>query len=367
MKPVFLYMCVLLPAAGCMFYDDDCDYGGGAQIAPDYLRNPDTGQCEEFGWRGGGGRGSCDEGDFAFEADRAPSPDWGACQSSCTGLDEMTCLGTPSCRASYVGTCAQDASCLPGDGNLEFYECWAVAPENPVSTGECWNLGAYDCSRHDNCAAVHWPEGAGSGAESADAPGLVQGVGPFQMCAPETKGCYGDQDCGPGSSCNANEICLSPPGCGGTGSDGACPAVCYGYCEPDPFTVDHCYGEVACDAAPPVCPSGSLPGIYGACWSGECIPVDQCPEGSCGGDVICDLAPPFCPAGQTPGLAAGCYTGYCVPTDACEPPPPACHELAEVGCVGRSDCVPYYTGHDCVCTADECVCQEWQFDSCAAL
>jgi hypothetical protein len=41
-------------------------------------------------------------------------------------------------------------------------------------------------------------------------------------------GCYGDQDCPPGTTCNAAEICLAPPGC----KPGLpCPAVCYGWCE----------------------------------------------------------------------------------------------------------------------------------------
>ncbi|MCP4036793.1 MAG: hypothetical protein GY733_07645 [bacterium] len=40
--------------------------------------------------------------------------------------------------------------------------------------------------------------------------------------------CYGDQDCGRGTHCNAADVCLPPPGCDRSGA--ACPAVCTGHC-----------------------------------------------------------------------------------------------------------------------------------------
>src|SRR5690606_19930871 len=73
------------------------------------------------------------------------------------------------------------------------------------------------CSRHDDCVAIH-DEGTSSVA-----------IGEFMACAAETAD-------GPGS----------------------------------------CVGEVACDQAEPVCPPGTIAGRTAACWTGYCIPHAQC-------------------------------------------------------------------------------------------
>jgi hypothetical protein len=41
--------------------------------------------------------------------------------------------------------------------------------------------------------------------------------------------------------------------------------------------------------------------------------------GRCWDPVACDAAPPACPTGTVPGIANGCYTQACIPTDLCEP------------------------------------------------
>jgi hypothetical protein len=321
-------------ASGCFIHDDDdrCDFGTAGDAderapAAEY-RNPESGQCEA---RGGGSypqpNPRCGDDDEpqepqAGDSDGAQAPeDWGMCYGGCEGLDEDTCVDTPLCRAAYVGQCLQDASCYAGSEGLTFYECWAVAPEHPTSTGACGGLDAYECSRHDNCAAVHEQIQAATegedGADPAPEPDLAIAIGPFTTCVPE---------------------------------------------QPDADR-EACYQAVTCDGEPPACDDGLLPGILDGCWTGACVEVAACAEGTCEGEVTCDADAISCPLGSTPGVRDGCYTGYCIPDASC--PAAACAELDEPACVERADCTAYYEGVGCECTGDECVCEDWVFASCA--
>jgi hypothetical protein len=367
--PVALVVLALVPSSACVLYgggDDDCDYGGGAGEAPfepNLLRDPGNGQCVDVGYGGGGGGGGggCDVPPRG--EDRAPAPDWGACDSECNGLDESTCLATPRCRAAYVDTC-------PGcetPANL-YFECWAIAPSGPIA-GSCAGLDAQYCSQHDDCSAVHL------GQEVApDEDGRFgQTIGSFEYCAPEPSGCFTEDDCGPGLTCNADELCLPPPGCTGGSADGlACPSACYGYCVPEDGPAELCYAEVACDIVPPSCPAGTRPGVESGpapCYTGHCVPLDQCVEGvcpttepACGGGG----PQPVCSTGTVPGTRDGCPTGYCIPEEACEVGPAPCALLDEAGCVARPDCVPYYQGQGCSCDGAACTCEDWVFEVCSA-
>ena len=80
--------------------------------------------------------------------------DWAVCFGSCQGYSETDCLAASGCRAAYIDPCA-GAAC--DDGELQFFECWGVAPSGPVQGGDCDILQADECSRHDDCSAVHEP------------------------------------------------------------------------------------------------------------------------------------------------------------------------------------------------------------------
>jgi hypothetical protein len=283
---------LLLLAPACVFYadddDDPCQYGGG-DVDPgggaDYydpgLRNPDTGECVyEGGGGGGGGGGGCDacgncpprgeETDSAgADAAQEPLPTWGTCEGQCTGLDEETCMATSACRAIYVG----------GGDALTYADCWAVDTTGPIQGGGCDGLDATTCSMHDDCSAVHEPA-----CPDGDAAGIE---------APEPVDC-------------------------------------------------------------------TTPGAFGFCIAeGE-----TGGPGECEGEVTCDGLLPDCPEGTTPGIADGCYTGYCIPLEDCDGAP-ACAELAdESSCVDRADCVPIYEGVDCECADIDCTCADWVFTSC---
>jgi hypothetical protein len=327
-----LALCLLM-SSGCALYlggdddDDDCLFGGGGGTDTDtggaaewnaiVLRDPSTGQCQSFG--GGGGGGGCDDRcgpcDDAPEndAERAPLPTWGICGSACEGLDEQTCLATSGCRAAYLDDCAGgDCAAL-----ATYVACWSTDQTGPVQGGGCGALDAHECSRHDDCSAVH--SNAKQGAWPVDEIGL------FSYCLDEAAGCYSDADCAPDERCNAAEVCMPPPGCGSAESE-PCDAVCYGTCVPD-----------------------DVPDI-----------------GECYGELLCEAVGPDCPDGTTPGIEDGCYTGYCIPLDDCEVAPLTCAEIgAEEQCIARADCTAYYEGVDCSCdAAGACECADWVFVAC---
>lgn len=301
-----------LTSAGCSLYsgdDDVCAYPAedesGASRPGVGLRNPETGECEYFGTDDQPCDPEC--GPCPAYSEPVPEPSWGLCESQCTGLGEGTCLETSGCRGIYT----------EGPEDLLYLACWATDTSGPIQGGACEGLGAYECSRHDDCAAVHQTNC--DFATDSDAPGCEPTE--FQRCAEERTYCASDAECGDGLRCNAAEVCLPAPGCE---EDGGCEPVCYGYCVPD----------------------------------------DQPDPGSCYGDVECRALPPECPDDTTPGIDSGCWTGYCIPLDQCESQP-ACGQITEEpSCVARPDCSALYEGIDCTCDESGCACAEWVFDRC---
>lgn len=260
---------MVLAMAGC-FEDDDCEevpVGTGApEVDSPGYRNPDTGTCDYIGPGPGGGGGNC--GDFGGSdlAEPAPLPDYAICFGGCEGLDEATCTETPSCRAIYVSDCPANADCDETVG-YSFADCWGTAPASPDPNLECAGLDAYQCSRSESCSARHGQNEVG-------------GVGPYESCVAEST-------------------------TGGPGS---------------------CVGEPACDTLPPDCPADTVPGRDADCWTGFCIPLDECDE------------------------------------------IPACDSLDEQTCIeSRSDCGPSYRGEDCTCDAVSCTCTTLVFTGCGAL
>ncbi len=114
--------------------ESDCPGGG---VPQPLFRDPVTGQCTD----GGVGCGAIDP---------PVVPDLALCVSGCEAFDEATCRGVDGCRAIYVDACpACDALVL------EFAACWGVPPSGPIRGGDCGVLDAQECSRHDDCTAVH--------------------------------------------------------------------------------------------------------------------------------------------------------------------------------------------------------------------
>lgn len=286
-------------ASGCQFYFDDPPECSLPEPSPPLLLlDPATGECVPFDIGP-----ICDPDTCTCVQPAIAFPSWAPCNSYCNGLDEYACMSTPGCRATYHP-----------DGF--YYDCYATDQTGPIQ-GECEGLDAWECSRHDDCVAIH--DGAYYIAESQPLP-----LGWFVSCDDEPVGCTADDQCAPGQRCNAEEVCVLPPGCVG---NPVCDPVCGGFCVPDERGA--CFGEVFCDVAEPVCPPGTTPGVSDGCYTFECIPLAECapvPYDECHGQPACDALPPDCPEGHVPQHRDGCWTGACIPLELCEqePPPGAC-------------------------------------------
>ncbi len=102
------------------------------QPPPNPRRDPQTGECREANVP------YCTEPPSGW-------PDWGPCSGACEAFaaTEPGCILADGCRAIYAGTPAVYAA------------CWQVPPSGPVRGTPCEGLDAYECSRHDDCAAEH--------------------------------------------------------------------------------------------------------------------------------------------------------------------------------------------------------------------
>jgi len=166
MRRLVLASLLLAYLTACTIYlgddgdDVPCQYD---VIAPLRLVNPSNLSCEDFS------SGCPDEcGPCTLDSDE-PIPTWGYCDSGCSGLDELACAVTSGCRTAH------DWGCFTGDGpctaEVSYLGCFAVDTTGPVQ-GACPGLDAYECSRHDDCIALH---------------DFFEGGGAFVECFPENR------------------------------------------------------------------------------------------------------------------------------------------------------------------------------------
>lgn len=201
------------------------------------------------------------------------------------------------------------------------------------------------------------PPGFECNGDAQCAPGCFCSNG---ICA-EGGFCVNDKDCGNGfhcdvsrSSCIPNPVCTSDLACSpGSACDpatGACVETCA--CANDAEAIEKGFGW--CDESRKTCMKG----------------ID--PKGACLGDITCTAQAPACPAGQVALRKDGCFTGGCRAIAECEAAP-VCPSLQhQVDCQARSaDCSTIFLGHNCHGTTcgvsdDDCVCESYTFQSCAA-
>jgi hypothetical protein len=336
---------------GCQFYfhgdDDDCveNQRPDDSLAPAFL-NPQTLACEDPYPHGGG----CGDVEPYYSEGRAdPEVDWAVCYGACSGRDETQCQQSDGCRAVYIAT----------PGHPSFGGCYETAPSGPVQGGGCSGLDAYECSRHDDCSAMHGSIPGDFLFCEAEPPPCVLVPGWVELLRnPETGTC---EPFGPSGTCGPD---AEPP----PPDWGQCGSMCENLDESSCKAADACRAIFAGTPAA----NGSVTYAYKACW--PTAPSGPVHGGSCAGlgaqecsrhdDCIAqhDLDASMCPA----GVACEPDLGKFVSCASEALPPPPCPTLDEAGCIGRSDCQPFYTGSDCTCTPMDCTCQTWTFDSCLA-
>jgi hypothetical protein len=275
---VTLVFLALLPGCSVFFGDDDAtgddcstpvpgtNAGDGVALPPPNgggLRNPTFGDCEFFGCSGGGldGTGAPPPAPRAATA----VPDWGVCGSPCEMLDEDSCRRADACRAIYVDRCAgSNEPCA----RVDFATCWPTAPSGPVRGSECVGLDAQECSRHDDCVAVHFPD---AGGQPATFLGCQNETAPAPTCGALSESeCISRSDCAPiyqGADCSC-----TPAGCtcnqqffvscvdGGASADLACgPYDCRAdqYCEHGTGGAPPGVDNYACKPLPATCSAGA--------------------------------------------------------------------------------------------------------------
>jgi hypothetical protein len=295
----------LVALSGCALYLDDsheryCDQTGCYECR--------DGKC------GAGAGGSC-------------ASNWD-CPAGCY------CSGSGSCEEA--GSCYSETECGPGYRcQVERYSCV------PDGTGG-------GCQRDADC---------GSGYFCDELAGVCRWGG----------SCGSAGQCEPGHECNPTRRTCEPIGCT---DDEQCPQGAY--CEQNR---GECVATGTCDGGS--CPDGhqcdSARNTCVPCTGSSCGGSKD--PGSCNGAVTCGDAPPVCPSGTVPGIADGCYTGFCIPLAACDvPPPPSCEELtSETDCQARAgECQTLYTGINCSCgpgcscEAQDagCTCESFEYVAC---
>ena len=226
----FLLAATLSLLAGCTLYFEGDD--GDDDVRPPcvtdvitertLLVNPETLACQTFTTT------RCDEscGPCAeTTAQDPPLPPWGECASACLGLSEAACTSASACRVTRRADYYYANSASPDD----FLGCFPLSEVVILPPVICDSLDALQCSSHPSCTAIY------------DAP-------------------YGVS-------------------CGGFLAPEACPGATFQGCVAEatiyPGT---CHAAVACDAAPPPCPTGSEPGIRNGCFTGVRIPEAFCSD-----------------------------------------------------------------------------------------
>lgn len=367
---------LLLGASGCHLYfgDDDDDCSDYEAYPWPGNRNPSSGQCEGGGGGGGGGCYDILPAEADSEGAALYDPyyqDWAMCESGCEWLGEAECRAADACRAIYMPTRCEGADCVT---NEVFVACWGTAPSGAIQGGGCVGLDAYECSRHNDCIAVH-----------EVAPD--DGIGWFSYCGDEVVVCDdGDVDApyelrDPESGkCQSNwDPCL--PGGGEPGVPiaipdwGACTSYCTGLDETSCKAADGCRAIYA-NACPPWADCFSLQ--YTECWAtapsgpvrgGGCVGLDSY-ECSRHDDCVaehdsdwsgCDgMGTEPCP--WTVGGFLACNDEAVDPPP--PPPPPACPEIADEATCIEAACAPLYEGSECTCDPSGCTCAVWTFVAC---
>jgi hypothetical protein len=177
----------------------------------------------------------------------------------------------------------------------------------------------------------------------------------------------------PGWDCNENADCAA-----------GCYCSTDGYCEEAGFCDDasQCPDGWECDDRDSCVPPGTVEGCdVTGCENedevcdeetNECVPVDQ---SFCQAELNAECgAAPACALGSSAEIEDGCYTGECIPNNECSDGAPCSQLVGEGTCGDREDCSKVFRGLNCTdpggleCDEDEanCTCESFEYDHCEA-
>jgi hypothetical protein len=236
------WLCVLLAACTTQTKPPPPCGAGGALIADIEYRDPQTGQCQSFGYPCDPACGqACPE--TGTGAVGSQQPDWGMCGGACEGLPEAQCLASASCHAAYQ----DDPSAL----RPVFWGCWELPPSG-ARTGSCSGLDAQTCSEHADCASQYT-------SPVNQPPNFIPS---FESCVAEPgTGLCENIDCA--GECVVTPAMPATPQCQPIATAGTCAAP-------------------TCSNPPPGCPTGTTPGVgSNGCFTNYCIPSSECAPAAC--------------------------------------------------------------------------------------
>ena len=212
MEPMRL-IALILVLPGCAFFggddgEDMCGYLPGTDYGAAPFRDPNTLQCVTIR-----------PPDCPAECEMCPqtgaaSVSWGSCGDPCEMHGQAECAADPACRVVTDARCEIQLNCL-----TNFVGCFPIDTQ-PNQSVDCFRADAQDCSRSNQCTALHSSNGCDPVSGSCESP--------FELCVPE------------GTS----------PG--------------------------RCWDQVLCDAIGPECATDQTPGIANGCYTGACIPRHLC-------------------------------------------------------------------------------------------
>jgi hypothetical protein len=304
--------CLLLAASGCGSSGNSSTHSTGGTSSQD--AQVDSGGS--IGQDSGGGSGGSAGFDSGGGSGGSIGQDSGGGSGGSAGKDSGGGSGGSDSGSDAPAPCASDADCagspLGGVCDVSSGDCVACLPsDDACPLGQyctATNTCTTGCKSSNDCTPA--TDGGSEAGDAATAEG-----GPELFCNPNTHQCVGcvtDDDCPPGSVCNASSVCVA--GCTAQHACASGQSCCSSSCVDEQNDVNNCGG---CDNACTSISNGTVACHDGACAVGACDPgfadCDANPANGCETNI--STSPTNCGAcGMVcllPNATPACSSGNC--------------------------------------------------------